>query len=121
MTVAIHRPDDWTKTTTVGCVNEGLNALFDCGLDSQKAKFWLRETTSENCSETAKGVVRESEGNRISLTIDHDTADLMAISGLSMAARAQAVDDRAEAEKVLRILPLKYLDTPPLPKMPEPE
>jgi hypothetical protein len=49
------------------------------------------------------------------------TADLMAISGLSMAVRAQAVDDRAEGEKVLRMLPLKYPDAPPLPmKMPEP-
>jgi hypothetical protein len=62
---------------------------------------------------------RETIG--FSLTIDHDTADLMAISGLSMAVRAQAVDDRAEGEKVLRMLPLKYPDAPPLPmKMPEP-
>jgi hypothetical protein len=35
--------------------------------------------------------------DRISLTIDHDTADLMAITGLSMAARAGAVTDPAEA------------------------
>jgi hypothetical protein len=32
----------------------------------------------------------------------------MAITGLSMAAHARAVVDRAEAEKVLRVLPLKY-------------
>jgi hypothetical protein len=32
----------------------------------------------------------------------------MAITGLSMAARAQAVVDRDEAAKVLRMLPLKY-------------
>jgi hypothetical protein len=32
----------------------------------------------------------------------------MEIAGLSMAARAQPVLDRAEAEKVLRMLPLKY-------------
>jgi hypothetical protein len=60
--------------------------------------------------------------NRISLTIDHDTPDLMAITGLSMPARAHAVTDRAEAEKILRMLPLKYPDAPPLPiKMPSPE
>ena len=46
----------------------------------------------------------------------------MTITGLSMAARAQAVDDRAEVEKILRMLPLKYLDAPPLPmKMPSPD
>ena len=46
----------------------------------------------------------------------------MTITGLSMAARTQAVDDRAEAEKVLRILPLKYPETSPLPmKMPSPD
>jgi hypothetical protein len=56
------------------------------------------------------------------LTIDHDAADLMTITGLSMAARAHAVEDRAEAEKVLRMLPLKYPDMPPLPmKMPDPD
>jgi len=76
---------------------------FLCGLDSQKAKNLARD-------------------DRISLTIDHDTADLMKITGLSMAARAHAVDDRAEADKVLRMLPLKYPDAPPLPvKMPTPD
>ena len=34
----------------------------------------------------------------MSLTIDHDTADLMAITGLSMAARAKRVTDRTKAE-----------------------
>jgi len=103
MTVATLRSDGWPQATTVGYVNEGLTLYFLCGLDSQKAK-------------------NLSIDNRISLTIDHDTADLMAITGLSMAARAQAVDDRAEAEKVLRMLPLKYPDAPPLPmKMPSPD
>lgn len=46
----------------------------------------------------------------------------MAITGLSMAARAQAVEDREEAEKVLRMLPLKYPEARPLPvKMPTPD
>jgi len=46
----------------------------------------------------------------------------MAITGLSMAGHARAVDDRAEAEKVLRMLPMKYSDAPPLPiKMPSPD
>ena len=103
MTVATLRPDGWPQATTVGYVNEGLTLYFLCGLDSQKAKNLARD-------------------NRISLTIDHDTANPMTIAGLSMAARAYAVDDRAEAEKVLRMLPLKYPDAPPLPmKMPGPD
>lgn len=103
MTVATLRPDGWPQATTVGYVNEGLTLYFLCGLDSQKARNLARD-------------------DRLSLTIDHDTADLMAITGLSMAARARAVEDRVEAEKVLRMLPLKYPDTPPLPiKMPTPD
>lgn len=103
MTVATLRPDGWPQATTVGYVNEGLTLYFLCGIDSQKARNLARD-------------------DRISLTIDHDTADLMAITGLSMAARAHAVTDRAEAEKVLRMLPLKYADAPPLPmKMPTPD
>ena len=94
MTVATLRPDGWPQATTVGYVNEGLTLYFLCGLDSQKAKNLARD-------------------DRLSLTIDHDTADLTTITGLSMAAHAHAVDDRAEAEKVLRMLPLKYPDAPP--------
>lgn len=103
MTVATLRPDGWPQATTVGYVNEGLTLYFLCGLDSQKARNLARD-------------------DRLSLTIDHDTPDLMAITGLSMAARAQAVEDRAEAEKVLQMLPLKYPDAPPLAlKMPRPD
>ena len=72
MTVATLRPDGWPQATTVGYVNEGLTIYFLCGLDSQKARNISRD-------------------DRISLTIDHDTPDLMAITGLSMAARATAV------------------------------
>jgi nitroimidazol reductase NimA-like FMN-containing flavoprotein (pyridoxamine 5'-phosphate oxidase superfamily) len=103
MTLATLRPDGWPQATTVGYVNEGLTLYFLCGLESQKAKNLARD-------------------DRVSLTIDHDTADVMAITGLSMAAHAQAVTDRAEAEKVLRMLPLKYPDAPPLPmQMPSPD
>src|SRR4029079_9784245 len=103
MTVATLRSDGWPQATTVGYVNEGLTLYFLCGLDSQKARNLARD-------------------NRISLTIDHDTANIMTITGLSMAARAHAVVDRAEAEKVLRMLPMKYPDAPPLPmKMPSPD
>lgn len=103
MTIATLRPDGWPQATTVGYVNEGLTLYFLCGLDSQKAANLARD-------------------DRVSLTVDHDTPDLTAITGLSMAARAQAVRDPAEAEKVLHLLPLKYPEQgePPVP-MPTPE
>lgn len=103
MTVATLRPDGWPQATTVGYVNEGLTLYFLCGLDSQKARNLARD-------------------DRLSLTIDDDTADLMAITGVSMAGHAHAVEDRAEAEKVLGMMPLKYPDSPPLPMpMPTPD
>jgi nitroimidazol reductase NimA-like FMN-containing flavoprotein (pyridoxamine 5'-phosphate oxidase superfamily) len=100
MTIATLRPDGWPQATTVGYVNEGLTLYFLCGLNSQKALNLARD-------------------DRVSLTIDHDTPDLTAITGLSMAAHAQAVVDRAEASKVLRMLPLKYPENVSLP-MPMP-
>lgn len=104
MTVATLRPDGWPQAITVGYVSEGLTLYFLCGLDSQKARNLERD-------------------NRLSLTIDHDTPDLMAISGLSMAARAEAVTDLVEAGRILAMMPLKYPDaSAPLPMpMPAPE
>lgn len=104
MTLATLRPDGWPQATTVGYVSEGLVLYFLCGLDSQKARNLAQD-------------------DRVSLTIDHDTPDIMAITGLSMAARARPVEDRAEAERVLRLLPGKYAaPATPLPfPMPTPE
>jgi nitroimidazol reductase NimA-like FMN-containing flavoprotein (pyridoxamine 5'-phosphate oxidase superfamily) len=105
MTIATLRSDGWPQATTVGYVNEGLTIWFLCGLQSQKAKNLALD-------------------NRVSITIDHDTPDIMSITGLSMAARAHRVTDKAEAEKVIGMLPLKYPDAPPSTaqmKMPAPE
>lgn len=103
MTLATLREDGWPQATTVGYVSEGLTLWFLCGLESQKARNLARD-------------------NRVSLTIDHDTPDIMAITGLSMAARAQPVTDPEEARKVLQMLALRYPDAPPLPMpMPAPE
>ena len=103
MTIATLRPDGWPQATTVGYVSEGLILYFLCGLDSQKAANLARD-------------------DRVSLTIDHDTPDLAAITGLAMAAHAQAVVDPAEAGRVLRMLPLKYPEQVALPvPMPTPE
>jgi len=102
MTIATLRPDGWPQATTVGYVSDGLTLYFLCGLDSQKAANLAHD-------------------DRVSLTIDHDTPDLMAITGLSMAARAQLVTDQAEAERVLGLMPLKYPAQTKLPvPMPKP-
>ena len=103
MRIATLRPDGWPQTTTVGYVNEGLTLYFLCGPDSQKAANLARD-------------------DRVSLTIDHDTPQIMEITGLSMAAHAQAVTNRAEEEKVLGMLPLKYPEQVSLPGlMPKPD
>jgi PPOX class probable F420-dependent enzyme len=102
MTIATLRPDGWPQATTVGYANQGLTLYFLCGHDSQKAANLARD-------------------DRVSLTIDHDTPQVMEITGLSMAGYAQVVNDPAEAEKALRLLMLKYpqQDSIPLP-MPTP-
>ena len=102
MTIATLRPDGWPQATTVGYANEGLTLYFLCGLESQKAANLARD-------------------DRVSLTIDHDTPQVMEIAGLSMAAHAQIVVDPAEGEKALRLLMLKYPQQSSLPlPMPTP-
>ena len=61
MSLATLRPDGWPQATTVGYVNDGLTLYFLCGKDSQKARNLMRN-------------------DRVSLTIDHDVSDPMAIS-----------------------------------------
>jgi nitroimidazol reductase NimA-like FMN-containing flavoprotein (pyridoxamine 5'-phosphate oxidase superfamily) len=85
MTIATLRPDGWPQATTVGYANEGLTLYFLCGLASQKAANLARD-------------------DRVSLTIDHDTPQVMEITGLSMAAHAKRVVDPQEAARVLALL-----------------
>jgi nitroimidazol reductase NimA-like FMN-containing flavoprotein (pyridoxamine 5'-phosphate oxidase superfamily) len=89
MSLATLRPDGWPQATTVGYGNDGLTLYFLCGRGSQKDANLTRD-------------------DRVSLTIDHDTPQVMDIEGLSMAARAQLVTDPAEAHKALRLLFSKY-------------
>lgn len=89
MTIATLRPDGWPQATTVGYASEGLTLYFLCGRDSQKAANLARD-------------------NRVSLTIDDDTPKVMEITGLSMAATAEAVRDPREGEKILSLLMRKY-------------
>jgi len=89
MTIATLRPDGWPQATTVGYGNEGLAIYFLCAPDSQKAANLALD-------------------DRVSLTIDDDTGQLMSIEGLSMAARAHLVTDPSEAEKALDLLIRRY-------------
>ncbi len=98
MTIATLRPDGWPQATTVGYASEGLTIYFVCGSDSQKAANLARD-------------------DRVSLTIDHDTPQIIEITGLSMAAHARLVIDPAEASKALRALRLRYPELPvPMPE-----
>jgi nitroimidazol reductase NimA-like FMN-containing flavoprotein (pyridoxamine 5'-phosphate oxidase superfamily) len=101
MTVATNRPDGWPQATTVGYVNDGLTIYFLCSPQSQKATNLARD-------------------NRISLTIDHDVSDPMAIAGLSMAAQAQRVYDSIEVAKAMNLLGTRYPEYAALP-IPKPE
>lgn len=103
MTIATLRPDGWPQATTVGYAYDGLTLYFLCGRDSQKA-------ANLACDD------------RVSLTIDHDTDQVMEIAGLSMAAHARLVDDRAEAERAIGLLMARYPEQKsfPLP-MPSPD
>lgn len=96
LTLATLRPDGWPQATTVGYVSKGLTLWFMTGRDTQKAKNLARD-------------------NRVSLTIDHDTTDPMAIAGLSMAARAFPVSDEATIRTILMDdLPKKYPEYGPM-------
>ena len=103
MSLATLRPDGWPQATTVGFAHDGLTLYFLCGPDSQKAS-------------------NLALNDRVSLTIDHDTPQVMEITGLSMAAHAQQVVDPGEAEKALHLLMQRYPEQNSLPvPMPKPE
>ena len=89
MTIATNRPDGWPQATTVGYANDGLTLYFLCAAQSQKAH-------------------NLDSDDRVSLTIDHDTNDPMAITGLSMAAHARIVRDPSESAQFIDLLKHKY-------------
>jgi nitroimidazol reductase NimA-like FMN-containing flavoprotein (pyridoxamine 5'-phosphate oxidase superfamily) len=90
MAVSTVRPDGWPQATTVGYVSDGLTLYFICGRDSQKARNLAAD-------------------DRVSLTIDHDTSDPMAIAGLSIGGRAYPVTDTTRIRRAMfEMLPKKY-------------
>jgi nitroimidazol reductase NimA-like FMN-containing flavoprotein (pyridoxamine 5'-phosphate oxidase superfamily) len=103
MTIATLRRDGWPQATTVGYANEGLTLYFLCGPESQKAANLARD-------------------DRVSITIDHDTQDIMAFTGLSMAAHAKAITDPKEVGRIMGLLIERYPEQTSLPgPMPPPE
>jgi PPOX class probable F420-dependent enzyme len=101
MSLATVRPDGWPQATTVGYAHEGLTLYFLCGPDSQKAKNLAGDP-------------------RVSLTINRDVDEVLAITGVSMAARAETITEPAEGERVLKLLMAQYPaqtgDLGPMPK-----
>jgi nitroimidazol reductase NimA-like FMN-containing flavoprotein (pyridoxamine 5'-phosphate oxidase superfamily) len=89
--IATLRPDGWPQVTTVGYANDGFTTYFLCGPDSQKASNLARD-------------------DRVSLAIDDDPAQVMDITGLSLAARANVVADPTEAEMAIGLLMSRYPD-----------
>ena len=96
MRIATLRPDGWPQVTTVGYANDGFALYFLCGKDSQKAANLARD-------------------NRVSLAIDDDTPQVLEIAGLSMAARAEVVNDTAEGERALHLLFQRYPEQKSMP------
>lgn len=89
MRLATLRPDGWPQATTVGYGNDGLTLYFLCGLESQKA-------------------MNLAQDDRVSLTIDDDTSQVMEITGLSMAGHAEVVSDPIEGHKAMQLMIEKY-------------
>ncbi len=82
MTLATLRPDGWPQATMVGYLSDGLRLYFMCDKESQKARNLAWD-------------------DRVSLTIGADAADPLAITGLSMAARASPVLDAERARRLI--------------------
>jgi nitroimidazol reductase NimA-like FMN-containing flavoprotein (pyridoxamine 5'-phosphate oxidase superfamily) len=69
-----------------------MTLYFLCGRDSQKAANLAAD-------------------NRVSLTVDDKGGQVMQITGLSMAARAEPIADHAEGERVIALLMARYPET----------
>jgi hypothetical protein len=64
------------------------------------------EIKNNACSSGSQKAVNLARDDRVSLTIDHDTPEVIEITGLSMVAHARPVVEPAEASKALHMLRL---------------
>ena len=100
MSIATNRADGWPQNTVVGYANDGLTLYCYVARTSQKFA----------------NVTRDS---RVSIAIASDVTDPNAIQGLSMAARASVVEDRAEYDRATDIFLKRYPEYAAWPR-PEP-
>jgi general stress protein 26 len=89
MTIATNREDGWPQATVVGYANDGLIIYCFIARDSQKFANIARDP-------------------RVSLAIAKDYPQPLQIKGLSLAARALVVEDKAEIDHAQSILLRRY-------------
>ncbi len=85
MSLATTRADGWPHCSMVGFAEDGLDLYFVVSRHSQKLANIQRD-------------------NRVAIVIGRDVIDPRSISGLSIAARAQEVEDPAERNKAVKLL-----------------
>jgi hypothetical protein len=84
MTLATNRPDGRPQATSAGYVSDGLTIYFLCSPQSRKA-------------------ANLAPDSRISLSVEQDVSDLMAITNLSMAAQRSQSPIRPKLAKVVSL------------------
>lgn len=95
LSIATLRPDGWPQATIVGYVNDGTTIYFGISRESQK-------------------YANIAADPRVSICVGEDVADPMAITGASMAATVAEVTDRAERDRALTLLMVRYPEYAPL-------
>jgi nitroimidazol reductase NimA-like FMN-containing flavoprotein (pyridoxamine 5'-phosphate oxidase superfamily) len=99
MSMATNRPDGWPQATIVGYANDGLVIYCFIARDGQKFANLARDP-------------------RVSIAIGSDVPQPLQISGLSLAARAEPVQDRGEVDHAYALLLQRY---PEYKIMPQPD
>jgi len=89
LALATLREDGWPQATTVGYINDGLTLFVATGADAQKVRNIRRDP-------------------RVSLTVNGAKAEWSRLQGLSMAARAEVLESRAEIQRVARLMKKKF-------------
>ncbi|MEJ0020674.1 MAG: pyridoxamine 5'-phosphate oxidase family protein [Acetobacteraceae bacterium] len=89
LTIATNRPDGWPQATIVGYANDAERIYVIVARDGQKYANIARD-------------------NRVSVAVGGDTPDPMAITGLSMAARATEVADPTERARAVTLMLQRY-------------
>jgi nitroimidazol reductase NimA-like FMN-containing flavoprotein (pyridoxamine 5'-phosphate oxidase superfamily) len=97
MSIATLRPDGWPQNTMVGYANDGLLIYFLISRQSQKLANIVRN-------------------DRVSIAIGEAFSDPHEVTGLSLAARASEVTDRAQRELARELLWARHPEFGAFPK-----